>query len=208
MKRLATSDRPGRGEVRRSGENAEAQTSLELMRMLQIVEEARANLADQYDYAPIGFMTLDAAGMRAGNQSHRCADARARARRLLRMPFLSHSREGTAADDFLHHLRECRRREAEVVTEVALRTRGGAVLPVELRSVPVLDPRGGGTVFRTAITSIAERLRASVALRESEQRHRDLVELSPDGIFIQRDGSIAFANRAALVSAAWRRRRI
>ena len=38
-------------------------------------------------------------------------------------------------------------------------SRRAASVPVELRSVPVLDPRRGDTVYRTTITDITERLR-------------------------------------------------
>ncbi len=43
--------------------------------------------------------------------------------------------------------------------------------------------RARQTVYRTTITDISGRLRAVRALWESEVRYRELVELSPDGIF-------------------------
>ena len=52
---------PTRAALERKIESLEAR-NLELARTLQIVEQARANLADQYDYAPLGFVTLDAKG--------------------------------------------------------------------------------------------------------------------------------------------------
>ncbi len=42
-----------------------------------------------------------------------------------------------------------------------------------------------------------KRKRAEEELRESEERYRHLVELSPDGIVVHRDSKILFANRAA-----------
>jgi PAS domain S-box-containing protein len=168
-----------------------------LTRTLQIVEEARAALADQYDFAPIGFMTLDAKGcMREINLTAARMLNRERST-LLTMPFFTHIAKPHVGT-FLRHLHECRTKSREVISEVTLRVRPGGMLPVELRSVPVIDPRHGDTVHRTTIMDITPRLRAERALRESEERYRELVELSPDGIFITSAGAIVFANRAAL----------
>ncbi|MEP6673313.1 MAG: PAS domain S-box protein [Chthoniobacter sp.] len=165
--------------------------------MLHLVEEARANLADQYDYAPIGFLTLDAQGcVREVNVTAARLLGRERVQ-LIGMPFLSHIARGHWKE-FLHHMSECRRRPTVVVSDLDLRARDRRTLHVELRSVPVLDARRDETVYRTAMTEIGERLRVAQALEESERRHRDMVESSPDGIFIQSDGVIVFANRVAL----------
>ncbi|MBX6363074.1 MAG: PAS domain S-box protein [Gemmatimonadetes bacterium] len=51
-----------------------------------------------------------------------------------------------------------------------------------------------------SLTARADELEAANAkLRDSEQRYRQLVELSPDGIIVHRDLRIRFANPAALV---------
>jgi PAS domain S-box-containing protein len=44
---------------------------------------------------------------------------------------------------------------------------------------------------------IADRYRAQEALRESEERYRQLIDLSPDGIYVNIGGHFAFANRSA-----------
>jgi PAS domain S-box-containing protein len=171
--------------------------NLELARTLQLVEEVRANLADQYDFAPIGFVTLDVKGcIREINLTAARMLGRERSR-LLTMPFFTHVAKPDCRA-FLNHLRGCRTTQSEIITDVALRAGRSQMLAVELRSVPVIDSRRGDIVYRTAITDITGRVRAANALRESEERYRDLVEFSPDGIFVERDGEILFANSAAL----------
>ena len=183
-----------RGGPRARRPERSEERNLELARTLQIIEEARANLADQYDYAPFGAVTLDARGcIREINLTAARILGRERSR-LLTMPFFTHV-DKTSLPAFFQHLRECHVRQAEVIGEVTLRPRGREPVPVELRSVPVLDGRGT-TVYRTAITDITERLRGGRALRESEERYRELVELSPDGIFIVQEGAIVFGNAA------------
>lgn len=54
---------------------------------------------------------------------------------------------------------------------------------------------GGGMV--TTYTDVTQQERAEDALRRSEQRHRTLVEMSPDAVFAHRDGVIQLANPAA-----------
>jgi PAS domain S-box-containing protein len=169
----------------------------ELMRTLRLSEEARVILADQYDYAPVGFVTLDMKGcVRAINLTATRMLGCERTP-VLAMPFFTHIAKSHVRT-FLSHLRECRRHSCEVICEVALRVRAGGALPVELRSVPVFDPRHGDTVYRTTIIDISERLRLNEALQQSEKQFRELTELSPDAIFIITLGRVEFANPSAL----------
>ncbi len=58
--------------------------------------------------------------------------------------------------------------------------------------------QGDENLIRRTINYAIERKAAERALRESEDRYRSLVELSPDAIVAHRDGEIVFANQAAV----------
>ncbi len=60
--------------------------------------------------------------------------------------------------------------------------------------------RLAGTVngMLASLESSQEELRAKEALRKSEERYRNLVELSPDAVFIMHEGQFVFTNAAGL----------
>lgn len=74
-------------------------------------------------------------------------------------------------------------------------------LMAALDSRPMQDGRLAASLLRIASVRVAgelEREIAAAALQESEHRYRQLVEASPDGIFVRCDGKLVFVNRSAM----------
>ena len=56
------------------------------------------------------------------------------------------------------------------------------------------DAKGDPQGFRGVVIDVSERRLSEEALRESEERYRRLVEMSPDGIAIHQEGKVVFVN--------------
>jgi len=74
------------------------------------------------------------------------------------------------------------------------RRKDGSLVPIEVSVNPIIQ-NGMIIGVQGIARDITERKLAEEALRESEDRYRDLVEESLDGIFIQKGPKIIFANK-------------
>jgi PAS domain S-box-containing protein len=101
--------------------------------------------------------------------------------------------EGVDRDNFL---RELSGRGSVIDYPLQLRRKDGTKYDALLTSK--LTTIGDKEFIQTILLDVTERKRAEEALRESEERYRSLVELSPEAIFAAIEGKHVFMNSAGL----------
>jgi len=80
--------------------------------------------------------------------------------------------------------------------ELNMMRANGTIFPVETSIVPIRI--GDHPIFTCFIRDISELMLAQAALKDSATRYRQLVELSPDAIFVCRSNRLALTNHAAI----------
>lgn len=127
----------------------------ELRRAQELLEESRARYADLYDFAPVGYCTLDLEGnLRECNLT--CAALLGAPREeLVGRPFPVVARLKDRRP-FQEHLRRCTREQSRVTSELTLSRRGHGSRELQLVSDPIRDEHGATTAFRTALVDISE----------------------------------------------------
>jgi PAS domain S-box-containing protein len=74
------------------------------------------------------------------------------------------------------------------------RHKDGSIRFLESTAVPILDQDGQLVGYQGADRDITERKQAEEALRESEEKFRNLAEQSPNMIFINKRGRVVYSN--------------
>ncbi|GER68568.1 PAS domain S-box protein [Weizmannia acidilactici] len=77
----------------------------------------------------------------------------------------------------------------------------GTIIDISLTMSPIFDPHGKVVALSTITMDISKQKHLERSLKESEERYRKVVELSPKGIVVHRNGNILYANPFALKSA-------
>jgi PAS domain S-box-containing protein len=150
----------------------------ELRRSQAAIEESRERYTDLYDFAPVGYMTLDekgvivelnltAAGLLGVERNH-----------LLNRTFLARIDPDSREAFYLHQRRVLRSTRKEAC-ELVLKRKDGSLFDAQIESVAVHgnDERS----MRTVLIDITERKRAEEAFR----RQAELLELSHEAILMR-----------------------
>lgn len=87
--------------------------------------------------------------------------------------------------------------EGHAIIEMSLITKSGKTAPTEYSSVMIKDNEGNPKYIIAIGRDITERKKAEEALKESEEKYRNLVDRANDGIIINKDGILRFVNDRA-----------
>jgi PAS domain S-box-containing protein len=76
------------------------------------------------------------------------------------------------------------------------RRKDGSIVPLDISLNPLETASGSRTI--SVLRDVTRRVRLEDAMRESEERYRSLVELSPEAIVVHAAGVIVYVNEAAV----------
>jgi PAS domain S-box-containing protein len=160
------------------------------------LEAYRDRYVDLYDFAPLGYVTLDEDGF---VQEINLAGAKlldADREKLTGFAFADYVAE-QSREAFLKHLAQCVGERCEVTSELYLVTQSGRSLTVQLRSIPIAGPLDD-MLCKTAIADITERRKMEEEIRESRAFLQTVIDAIPEMMLvIGRDFRVSLANRAA-----------
>lgn len=166
----------------------------ELQEAQRALEGARDRYSNLYDFAPIGYMTLDSRGLiRDINLTGARKLGKPRAE-LLDKPFATQLEPGQS-EAFFGHLRRALSAERKTIVELALRPVHGETRRLSLESVKALSE--GVASCRTAMVDVTERRRMEDELRHSAHQLRLVTDAVPVLIaYVDREMRYQFANAA------------
>jgi PAS domain S-box-containing protein len=176
----------------------------ELQQSRQALEASLEHYTDLYDFAQLGYFTLDGSGViREINLAGIALLERFRSQVLGKRFAAFLSPDSRAAfNDFLERISGGRTKQSWTVELVSEGSERG-VRHLHIEGAPVFWPEEGSSravagAVRLAALDVTERKRTEDALRQSEERYRLLVESANEGIVVEQDGLLKFVNASLL----------
>jgi len=157
----------------------------------------RRKYTDLYDFAPVGYFTLDNKGHIIEANVTGASLLGAEKRSLARQPFQRFIILGYFSI-FQSHLQKAHETQSKQICKLKLTGKDGAQFDALIDTIAVIDGKGKFDHYRSSVTDITEITRAE-ALRESETKYRGLYESTRDGmVMTDTEGHILECNRAYL----------
>jgi PAS domain S-box-containing protein len=171
----------------------------ELRRAQNELEELHSKYYDLYDFAPIGYFTLNNHSIILEANLTGANLLGIERRRLSKQPF-SRFVSPESQDQFYFHRNKAFETKSLETCELKLLRIDSTVFHANLGTIAVPDEEGVFSQLLSAVTDITERKQVENALRVSEEKFRDLYDKAPNAYFSidAHNGAILNCNKAAL----------
>ena len=140
----------------------------ELRRAQQQLEESRSKYSDLYDFAPMGYFTLDKTGNVVEANLTGCRMLGVERSNLIKKPFHLFV-DKDSQDAFYKHRKAALTAGLKQTCEITLVRKNRDKFEAQLESVPAEDAKGKVAQIRTVVTDITERKENEYKLREQAQ---------------------------------------
>jgi PAS domain S-box-containing protein len=168
----------------------------ELRRVRTELEVSLREHFEIYEVAPIAYCTVDPAGIiQRANLAAASLLGETRLA-LIGRPFAAYLAKEQQVLHYRNH-RKLMESGGPLSWELEMVRAGGERLWAQLTASVGYDS-GGALVFRIAMTDLTESSRREMALRESEDRFRALVEWTPVALVVHRHGQVVYASPSAV----------
>jgi PAS domain S-box-containing protein len=158
----------------------------ELREVQQRLEEARDRYADLYDFAPIGYFTLEETGRILEINLTGAAMLGDERVDIIGKPFSACLALNDSQMFFLYLNRVFRSTgTSNIVTEVKIKRGGIGEHDVRLESAPMMGAAGQSRTCRMVMTDISEQKRATGALQQTRSAHEALLNTIPAKVFFK-----------------------
>lgn len=145
----------------------------------QKLEEARDRYADLYDYAPVGYLTLDEKGVVLEINLTGATILCNERLNIVGQPFIS-LLSASSIQPFLTHLRQTFSLPGNSVAEIKIKSKDGKFHNISLESLAIA---GEKRTCRTVMTDITEQRRLAVALQVNRSAQEALLGTIPALVF-------------------------
>jgi len=168
----------------------------ELREAQLVLENSREAYADLYDFAPVGYVTLDDKGIILQMNLTAAGMLGAARARLVGLPFQPHVARADLAQ-FRAHLRKAPASRERVATEFRVVRSDRARMAVAMESVLVYEPLKNLRICRAAITDITARQQAEEAARAAAELNQAILSsLTANIAVVDKAGCIIAVNAA------------
>ncbi|MDO8725147.1 MAG: PAS domain-containing sensor histidine kinase [Candidatus Methanoperedens sp.] len=170
----------------------------EELRRAQIdLEELRKNYSDLYDFAPVGYFSIDRDGLIRQVNLTGAKKLGIERNFIINKPF-SLFVSSKSKDVFYDHLRDVFGTGIKQICEIKVIGRNRTQFEAQLESIIVQNFEGNSEYCRSVIIDITERKNSEHILKLSEAKYRILFETMATGVIFQdAQGNITYANPAA-----------